>query len=612
MDEGRLSDVLSEFARTLLTDVPIQRILDHLVERIVDVMPISAAGVTIITPSTDPRYLAASDESAMRFEHLQTELAEGPCLTAYKTLRPVAVADLRSSDLFPEFADRALRAGLVAVFAFPLVDGDNCLGALDLYRTTAGGLDKEETRAAQTLADVATAYLVNAQRREELETASQRAHELSLRDRLTGLANRTLVVERLTHAIERNARGQACVTVLFADLDRFKQVNDTFGHDVGDELLVAVADRLRGAVRPGDTLGRLAGDEFALVCEDLTDGVQAQIVAERISTAMAAPFRLATIELFVTMSLGIATMGAPGHEGTSLPPQAASAAAEGLLREADLAMPGQKGGGEGYSALVADDLRANLHRLDLSRDLPEAFARDELRVEYQPIVSVVTQHVVGAEASLRWNHPRLGPIEPAVFTALAERSGQTVNVGRMVLERACREQVAWSHGAACLAGAAEEVGVAVDISAHQLPSVGFAHSVADVLAVTGVPAARVTLEVTESALVVDHRRGLRVISELRGLGVRFTLDHFGTGSSSLVHLRDVPIDFVKIDRSLVRDLAEGSTSRYMVEPSRWRTSWGCAPSLRGWRPTSSTQRSRAWGATSTKALSSLSRSRRTS
>ncbi len=247
--EDRLSDVLSEFARTLVTDFPIQGILDHLVKRIVDVLPVSAAGVTLISPTTEPRFIAASDESAMRYETLQTEVGEGPCLAAYSTGSAISVADLREDGRFPRFATQALAQGLVAVFTFPLRDGDRRLGALDLYRNEAGALDDRAMEVAQTLADVACAYLVNAQTRTDLRAASEAARHASLHDGLTGLPNRSLMLQRLEHAVAKSSRTGRLVVVLYVDLDRFKDVNDTFGHHAGDALLCAVAHRVSGLLQ---------------------------------------------------------------------------------------------------------------------------------------------------------------------------------------------------------------------------------------------------------------------------------------------------------------------------------------------------------------------------
>ena len=583
MDEPRLSDVLSEFARTLLTDFPIERILDHLVERIVTVLPISAAGVTLISPTTDPQYVAASDESALRFEQLQTELGEGPCLAAYQSRSAVSVPDLDHDDRFPTFAARALDAGLVAVFTFPLLIEDQCLGALDLYRTEPGALDDSAMTAAQTLADVTTAYLLNAQARTDLEVASQQAYETSLHDDLTGLANRVLLVQRLSHAIDKGSRTGRPAAVLFCDVDRFKQVNDTFGHHVGDQLLVALADRLNGLVRPGDTLVRMAGDEFAVLCEDLEDVGQAHGVAERIKVALAQPLTLPAGEILVTVSVGIAfstpakrpqrrvPLAVGGHMRPKVPNQRRSSPdetvgeAEALLREADVAMYQVKrmGGGHHRAASVRD-LQLTNSRLNLMHDLGGALERGELQTEYQPIVSMQRSDVTGAEALLRWRHPTLGLIGPSVFIPLAERAGVMVDLGLAVLRRACEDRASWPEN--CPAGRpVAPLGVAVNVSVHQLMSAGFAASVEEVLEETGTPPALVTLEVTESALIEDHPRALVVLSSLRRLGVRLALDDFGTGSSSLTHLRDFPVDVVKIDRSFVADLGAGSTSRHIVE-----------------------------------------------
>jgi diguanylate cyclase (GGDEF)-like protein len=546
--EQQLSEVLSEFARTMVTNFPIQGILDHLVKRIVDVLPISAAGVTLISPGTDPRYVAASDESALRFEKLQTELGEGPCLAAYQTGEAVTVADLREESRFPRFTPRAIEAGLVAVFTFPLCNGQERLGALDLYRTTPGLLTDAGMKAAQTLADVAAAYLLNAQARVDLEDSSERSHESAMHDALTGLPNRTLFLERLDHAVRRGRRSGKMAAVLFADLDRFKLVNDLYGHGVGDELLVAVAERLSGVLRPGDTLARLSGDEFVILCEDLDEPAQVDVIAARIGIAVAAPIVLSGIEMDITASVGIAFSG-PGDE-----------LSEQLLQDADTAMyQAKRKGGARYQIVDLREQQLAAQRVGLERELRGALARGELRTEYQPIVATDDGRITGVEALLRWVHPSRGLVMPSLLVPLAERSGLITEVGRWVLEHACPDQRRWQNHSP-----ADDLTMSVNVSAHQLMSQDYAATVADVLSASGIDPQLVTLEVTESVFVQDSERALVVLGELKRIGVRLALDDFGTGYSSLNYLRQFPIDVVKIDRGFVADLDHDRASHAIV------------------------------------------------
>jgi diguanylate cyclase (GGDEF)-like protein len=306
MSAVELSEVLSDFARTMITDFPIESILDRLVSRIVDVLPVTAAGVTLIAPGADPQYIAASNGSALRFEQLQTGLGQGPCVAAYESGHAVAMPDLRTDDRFPAFSMTAVEAGLAAVFTFPLNHGDRRLGALDLYRDTPGPLDADAMGAAQTLADVAASYLLNAQARADLQKASERSIEAALHDPLTGLPNRVMIMQTISHALLRRQRTGRTSALLFVDLDRFKAINDTYGHQSGDEVLVTVGQRLADALRPGDTVARLSGDEFLILLEDLESLDQADAIANRVHTALQAPFYISGAEVHMTAGIGIA------------------------------------------------------------------------------------------------------------------------------------------------------------------------------------------------------------------------------------------------------------------------------------------------------------------
>jgi diguanylate cyclase (GGDEF)-like protein len=544
--DRELSEVLSEFARTMLTDFPIQGILDRLVERVVAILPISGAGVTLISPTEGPHHVAASDAVALRFETLQTELGQGPCLDAYRTGTATLIPDLAAVERLSLFARRGAADSLRAVFAFPLRHGNVRLGTLDLYRTETGDLDPASMEVAQTLADVAAAYLINAQARADLVDLSLRSREEAMHDALTGLPNRVLFLERLADAVSRSAQSGHLVAVIFADLDRFKLVNDEHGHNIGDELLRAVAQRLRRAQRPADTLGRMSGDEFVVLCEDLDDLDEIQAIARRIDIALGQSFRLSSVTLEVSASVGIAFSGRGDH----LPEQ--------ILHQADAAMyQAKRGGGARHTIL---DLRED-HATDqvrLTYDLSRAIQHRELRLDYQPIVDTGNGRIVAYEGLLRWDRPEGTVIPPAFFIPLAEQSGLIVPIGRWALDRACRDIATFPPAAGLRRS------IHVNVSVHELLAPGYAAGVAEVLTDTGVDPGLVTLEVTESLFISDETRVLHVLDELKELGVRLALDDFGTGHSSLSHLHRFPIDTVKIDHVFVQTIMTDRTSDAIV------------------------------------------------
>ena len=553
VSERHLSAVLSEFARTMVTDFPIQGILDRLVERIVDVLPVTAAGVTLISPGTDPHYVAASSDAALAFEKLQSDSGQGPCVAAYQSGKAVSVPDLRSDDQFPAFSAAAAAAGLAAVFTFPLRHDDGRLGALDLYRDTPGQLDPDDMAAAQTLADVAAAYLLNAQARQDAREASDRLRTSTLHDALTGLPNRVLLQQRLAHAAERARRSHSEAAVLFADLDRFKAVNDTYGHAVGDLLLVAVAARLAALVRPGDTLARVSGDEFVILCEDLQSASDIEDLAIRIDDAFDLPFVIADgedhmIEIGISASVGIAFSGL------------AAGITRHLVRDADIAMyQAKRKGGAAHQVIDLGEAHRATDRHELQRDLHAAFSHDKLAVSYQPIVCARDGLVTGVEALLRWTHPSRGPVPTMAMIGVAEESSLIVGIGEWVLERGCRDCVAWLRERPDA-----PLDLAVNVSVRQLMGPGFRDTVARVLSDTGMCPSRLTLEMTEGIFLDDDARAMTVLADLKDLGVRLALDDFGTGYSSLNYLRRFPVDIVKIDRGFVADIGDGTTGSEII------------------------------------------------
>jgi diguanylate cyclase (GGDEF)-like protein len=500
-----------------------------------------------MSPGNEPRYIAASNAAALRFEQLQTELGEGPCVTAYQFGSAVAVPDLRNENQFPAFSARALTYGLAAVFTFPLRHGDRQLGALDLYRDAPGPLSAKFMSSAQTLADVAAAYVLNAQTRAELQLSSARAAEAALRDPLTGLPNRVLMLKHLEHALLRQSRTGKTTAVLFVDLDHFKAVNDTYGHQLGDELLVAVVERLSGVLRTSDTLARLSGDEFLILCEDLDGPSQAEAIVARVHAELRPPFVLSCTELSVTISVGVALSGS----GNDAPEQ--------LIRDADLAMYGTKRRSPtGRQAVDLSEMHLAEDRMGLEQALPGAAGRGELHLAYQPIVAAVDGRITGVEALVRWKHPTLGMVPPTVLISLAEQSGQIVEIGRWVLEQAWSERSRWQTQTT------DELAVSINVSAHQVMSAGFTDTVAAVLDHASIDAASLTLEVTDTVFVRDRHRAQVVLNDLKDLGVMLAIDDFGTGYSSLSYLMTFPIDSLKVDPVFVASLGRNPASDTIV------------------------------------------------
>ena len=543
--DRQLRDVLADFARTMLTEFRLDFILDELVSRIVMLLPITAAGVTLIGADHSPHKAAASDRDALRFEHLQSELGEGPCIEAFRSGAPVELPDLAASNRFPLFTSNALKAGLRAVFTFPLFHGDHRLGALDLYRDTPGPLTADAVDAAKTLADVAAAYLINAQGRLDLSTASARAQEAAIHDSLTGLPNRTLLVDRLHHALARTQRSKLVHALIYLDLDGFKRVNDIYGHSTGDHLLVAVAQRLDAAIRPSDTAARLHGDEFAVLCEDLDDVSQGHQIAQRLEDAFAAPFRIDGMELASSASIGIAYGTATDHDP------------EAIIHRADLAMFEAKRVRSGPQVFSADLQVTADDRATLSMDLQHAVSRDQLNTVYQPIVELATGTTTGFEALLRWTHPSRGPVSPAVLIPLAEESGLISDIGRFVLRRTVHDRRLQQRP---ISG--PPMAMSVNVSAQQLMAGDFTAVVAETL--SEIPPDRLHLEVTESVLLADEVRARDVLRDLKDMGVTMSLDDFGTGYSSLIYLKRFPFDIIKIDRSFVSDLVRDAASHAIV------------------------------------------------
>jgi diguanylate cyclase (GGDEF)-like protein/PAS domain S-box-containing protein len=381
---------------------------------------------------------------------------------------------------------------------------------------------------------VLTCHDVTERKRLEEQLVHQAFH-----DPLTGLANRALLADRLDHALVRAGRRQQPVGVLLLDLDDFKLVNDSLGHQTGDRLLQEVAARVQHCLRTEDTAARLGGDEFAVLLEAVASEDEALAVAERLTTALQIPVVVDGRELTVGVSIGLALSTPADERG------------DDLVRRADLALYRAKADGKGTYALFDTSLEAHvLERLELESDLRHALGRDELQLVYQPILTLDDGRIGEVEALLRWHHPRRGLVAPTTFIPVAEATGLIVPIGAWVLEEGCRQLAAWdADPASGLAG----LGLAVNVSPRQLQDPGLLAEVHSALEQHGLAPERLTIEITESALG-DGAPTLRLLQALKDLGVRLSLDDFGTGYSSLARLRHFPVDTVKIDRSFVQEI----------------------------------------------------------
>ncbi|HKI05447.1 MAG TPA: EAL domain-containing protein [Thermoanaerobaculia bacterium] len=381
--------------------------------------------------------------------------------------------------------------------------------------------------------------------------AEERLLHDAFHDPLTGLPNRALFMDRLGMAIAHAKRRLSYTyAVLFIDLDRFKNVNDSLGHVAGDQLLIAVARRLESCLRPGDTVARLGGDEFTILLDEVADVDHAVQVAQRLHREMARPFRVQGHEVFVTLSLGI-TVGAGGDYDRP----------EEVLRDADTAMYGAKTSGKSRDAVFDHQMHDRaVALLELETDLRRAIDRSEFEIYYQPIVSLATGKIDAFEALLRWRHPRRGLLCPDDFVPTAEDTGLIVPIGWWVLQEACSQLADWQM----LPWGGEHLAVTVNLSCKQFMQADLVSRTEDILYKTGIRPGSLRLEITESTIMEQAEDAVEKLLALRRLGVKLYIDDFGTGYSSLSYLHRLPVDALKIDRSFISEMSTGDDRAEIV------------------------------------------------
>jgi diguanylate cyclase (GGDEF)-like protein/PAS domain S-box-containing protein len=474
----------------------------------------------VLLTAPDGRLLSANAAAGRVFRCSESELIAGG---------HAAFVDPADPALRAALAERERSGSFRAEFTLIRSDGERFPAEVSSssFRDHSG-----ELRSSMIIRDISAQKL-----------AIERLAHLAQHDALTDLPNRLLLTDRLNVALARAQRDARPLALLFLDLDRFKTVNDVLGHGQGDLLLVEAAARLEACVRASDTVSRQGGDEFIVLLADIESTQDAARVSQKVIEAVARPFVLAGAEFVLTASIGIACHPENGAD------------AETLMRNADAAMYAAKQGGRNRFQFYSAEMNARSRdRLRLESDLRQAIARHQLFVAYQPQVDLGTGQVAGAEALLRWQHPQLGLVPPADFIGIAEDSGQIAAIGAWVLETACKQQAAW-----LAEGLAAGV-IAVNVAAHQFRQVGFADSVAAILASSGLRAEHLELEVTESAVMQCVEDTLGKLGKLDRLGVKLSIDDFGTGYSSLSYLKQFPVYRLKIDQSFTRGLPDDAES----------------------------------------------------
>lgn len=377
----------------------------------------------------------------------------------------------------------------------------------------------------------------------ERQRSENRIAHMARHDALTDLPNRVLLRERLEHELKRVKRGE-CLAVLCLDLDQFKSINDSLGHPIGDELLKLVADRLRGCTREPDTVARLGGDEFAIIMTQMHEATDAAALSKRIREAIILPYHIEGHQILTDISIGISVAPFDAVE------------ADPLLRNADMALYGAKADGRGTYRFFEPEMNTRMKaRRELEMDLRKALVSKEFELHYQPLVNLESNVVSAFEALLRWNHPKRGLVSPVEFIPVAEETGLIFPLGEWVLKAACYEAVDWP----------DHIKVAVNLSPAQLNNRNLLNVVTAALAETGLSARKLQLEITETVLLHNTFGTLATLHELRKLGVQIALDDFGTGYSSLSYLRSFPFDKIKIDRSFIQDLSNGTEPVAIVQ-----------------------------------------------
>jgi diguanylate cyclase (GGDEF)-like protein len=467
---------------------------------------------------------------------------------AFKSGRPSISNDYMADPRMTRFRARHQKLGTRSAAAFPLIKGGAVFGLLIVQSTQLGTFTPELIDLLQRLADNLSFALVNFDHAEEKARADQQIEYLATHDSLTDLPNRVMFNQLLQFAIEAARRHDRRFAVLFIDLDRFKVINDSLGHEAGDMLLVEIANRLRSCLRACDVVARLGGDEFVVILEESTENHDIEPIACNLLSVLSQPLLLSGHECHTTASIGIAMYPSDGAD------------VQTLTKNADMAMYRAKDDGKNGFRFFSKEIKTqSIERLALETALRRALERDQFSLHYQPKVDMTSGQITGVEALLRWTHPELGMLPPMQFIPLAEETGLIVPIGRWVLKEACAQNMAWQR---C---GLRPISMAVNLSPRQFIDEHLLQDIDEALAASGMPPALLQLEVTESMVMQNVSRAIKVLNAIQSRGIRLAIDDFGTGYSSMSLMKQFPIDTIKIDRSFVRDLAEDCEDQAIVQ-----------------------------------------------
>ena len=557
VDADALLGAIHTLATTIDGDFEVRDVLRQLLAATTAVLQVDGAGVLVPDADGGLRLACASPGPAEELARLQEERQEGPSYDSHQQGAGINIEDVTAAGTWPAYQQAAATLGVRAVAAVPLRSRGRAWGVLDVYRSAPDRLTEPELTALGTLALLATTCLVVEEDRSRAMDAQHELARRAMHDPLTGLTMRWVLLEQLQHALARRARRPETVAILFIDLDGLKYVNDTLGHRAGDQLLVTCAIRFQTALREGDTLARMGGDEFVVLLEDLSGREEPVAVAKRILEALLPTVTIDGQHVQPSVSIGIAVADSP----TTTP--------EALITHADAAMYRAKRVGPGRFATFdpdayAEDLTRHETREQLAGELRRALRDDELEVHYQPILdhSEASRSVEGSparaamgtlyavESLIRWRHPQRGLLTADVFVDAAVHSGLIIEMGAWVLSTACRQLAAWDD----VLGPHAPPRLFFNISPAELAHPDLADTVARALADSGIAASRLTVEITETGLFARPQATARNIERLRQLGAELAIDDFGTGYSTLSRLVQVQASALKVDQAFTREL----------------------------------------------------------